>query len=181
MKGIVFREFLDLVEDRFGLEIADRMIAESRIVTNGAYVATGTYDHGEMLSMVASLSHHTKIEAGELVKVYGQHLFAKLMGLAAGLTEVKQQGLYAFLGSIENKIHVDVRKIHPDAELPSFLTSRPNDGVLVLEYRSARPFADLAEGLIRGAIDYFAEPVSLQREDAGSQDGTAATFVLRKD
>jgi hypothetical protein len=50
-----------------------------------------------------------------------------------------------------------------------------------LEYRSARPFADLAEGLIRGAIDYFAEPVSLQREDAGSQDGTAATFVLRKD
>ena len=31
MKGMVFTEFLDMVEEKFGMEMADRIITESEI------------------------------------------------------------------------------------------------------------------------------------------------------
>jgi hypothetical protein len=31
MKGIVFTEFLDLVEDKFGLEVLDKIITQSNL------------------------------------------------------------------------------------------------------------------------------------------------------
>ena len=32
-------------------------------------------------------------------------------------------------------------------------------------YRSQHPFADLAEGLIRGCVEHFGEPIKVRRED----------------
>jgi hypothetical protein len=45
-------------------------------------------------------------------------------------------------------------------------------------YRSARPLADLADGLIRGCIEHFGEPIRVVREDLPGEPGTSARFVL---
>jgi hypothetical protein len=47
-----------------------------------------------------------------------------------------------------------------------------------MAYRSTRPFADLADGLIRGCIDHFGKPIDVAREDVPGAGGTAARFVL---
>jgi len=44
MKGIIFTEFLEMVEDRFSPEIADRIIEAADLPSGGAYTAIGTYD-----------------------------------------------------------------------------------------------------------------------------------------
>ena len=49
MKGMIFTEFLDMVEERFGLAVADRIIEAGGSSTGGAYTAVGTYDHREMV------------------------------------------------------------------------------------------------------------------------------------
>ncbi|MEK0435552.1 MAG: hypothetical protein RL369_1601, partial [Pseudomonadota bacterium] len=61
MKGIVFREFIDMVESQFSLETADAIIQASSLSTHGAYTTVGTYPHQEMVDLVANLSERTGI------------------------------------------------------------------------------------------------------------------------
>ena len=48
MKGIVFTEFLDLVEAKFGAEVLEEMLDAADLKSGGAYTAVGYYDHAEM-------------------------------------------------------------------------------------------------------------------------------------
>jgi len=44
MKGIVFTEFLELVENKFGLEMLDAIIEASNLESEGVYTRIGTYN-----------------------------------------------------------------------------------------------------------------------------------------
>src|SRR4051812_29975749 len=68
---------------------------------------------------------------------------------------------FRFLERINNYIHVDVRKLYPEAELPSFECDTSQPGCMRLTYRSSRPFAALAEGLIRGCLVHFGEAADI--------------------
>ena len=54
MKGIVFTEFLELVEDKFGLEMVDNIITSSTLESEGVYTAVGTYSFSEMLTIITA-------------------------------------------------------------------------------------------------------------------------------
>ena len=76
MKGIVFTEFLDLVENKFGLQMLDTILNESNLESNGIYTSVGTYNFSEMLQLLQSLSGHTEISINDLLLVYGEHFFS---------------------------------------------------------------------------------------------------------
>ena len=61
MKGIVFTEFLEMVENTFGLETVDYIIYKSDLKSEGAYTSVGTYDFFEMLSLISNLSEKVNI------------------------------------------------------------------------------------------------------------------------
>ena len=52
MKGIVFSEFMDLVEEKFGWETIDELIESTNLPSGGSYTAVGTYPHSEIVSLV---------------------------------------------------------------------------------------------------------------------------------
>jgi len=74
----------------------------------------------------------------------------------------------------------EVRELYRDAELHFFACEREGCSVLRMEYRSKRPFAGLAEGLIRGCLAYFGDSASLQRLSGPSADDHTAIFVLTR-
>lgn len=80
---------------------------------------------------------------------------------------------------VESYIHMEVKKLYSDAELPSFICVSPNPGRLEMTYRSARNLPDLAEGLIQGTADYFNERVEINRESI-SEDPPAELFIITK-
>lgn len=45
MKGIIFTEFLDMVDEQFGFEVTEHIIekAKHQLSTGGSYSAVGTY------------------------------------------------------------------------------------------------------------------------------------------
>ena len=100
MKGIVFTEFLDLVEDKFGLEMVDQIISESELDSDGVYTAVGTYAFSEMFQLLTSLSKNTGLDADTLLLVYGEHFF--------NVIETSYPGLLAtFKGPIDlSLIHI---------------------------------------------------------------------------
>ena len=56
MKGIIFTEFLDMVEAQFGLAVVDEIITNSKTLHQGIYTSVGTYDFNEMISLLVALS-----------------------------------------------------------------------------------------------------------------------------
>ena len=179
MKGLVFTEFLEMVEEKFSPEMADRIIDASNLSTDGAYTSVGTYDHAELVSMVVSLSKESNIEVPVLIKVFGEHLFGRFAVLYPDFFD-DSLSCFSFLELIDNHIHVEVRKLYPDVELPTFKTQRPSENTLKMIYQSERPFAPLAEGLITGCIAYHQEDISLQKTDLSNGDNMHVEFLLQK-
>jgi Haem-NO-binding len=168
MKGMIFTEFLEMVEAKFSADMVDDIIADSDLPHGGGYTAVGTYDHSELVQMVVALSKRTDIPAPALVQVFGEHLFGRFNVLYpsffAGITSALD-----FLENIETVIHTEVRKLYPDAQLPQFDCTRSDDGLKML-YSSPRHFGDLAEGLIKGAVAYFGGGIEVTRHPQTNGD-----------
>lgn len=179
MKGIVFSEFLEMVEDKFGIELADQIIIESDLPSEGAYTSVGTYDHAEILQLVTRLSEHSGIPIADLVGVFGEHLLGRFTSLYPGFFN-EVSNTFEFLSTIEDHVHVEVKKLYPDAELPTFTAEFPAPDTLHLTYQSGRPFAALAEGLIRGSIAHFQDNIDLTHEDLSAGQGNHSRFVLQR-
>jgi hypothetical protein len=152
MKGMVFTEFLEMVEAKFSAGMMDAILAETNLASGGAYTAVGTYDHEELVDMVFTLSRHSGIPVPDLIKNFGRHLFTVFSKNYRIFENVPDA--FTFLYGIEEIIHAEVIKLYPDAVLPSFECKRDGNQ-LYLTYHSHRHLADLAEGLILGSADYF--------------------------
>lgn len=179
MKGVIFTEFLEMVEDSFSLEIADRIIAASNLETGGAYTAVGTYDKDEIIRLVTQLGNESGIAVPELLRTFGRHLFGRFHANYQHFFDGIESA-FQFLRNIESYIHVEVLKLYPDAKLPSFAYESDGPDQLVMIYHSARPFADLAEGLIEGCASHFGETLDIEREDQSQGDESCVRFVLTK-
>jgi len=177
MKGMIFTEFLDMVGDRFGLAVKDRVISAAGGAHDGAYTAVGNYDHREMVAMALELSAATGLSLQALLIAFGEHVFG-VFTRHYGHFFAEARGAIEFLSRIEDYIHVEVRKLYPDAELPGFSYPACPPGQLVMEYHSPRPMAAFAEGLVRATVRHYGQPLSLTVEDLSAGRGTAARFTL---
>jgi hypothetical protein len=179
MKGIVFTEFLEMVEEKFSPEMADKIIEASHLSTDGAYTSVGTYHHSELIELVMQLSGESGIEIPVLIKAFGEYLFGQFVILYPQFFK-KKNTCFPFLELIDSHIHVEVRKLYPDAELPTFKTHRPSADSLLMIYKSERPFAPLAEGLIRGCMAYYNEQIELTMTDLSHGENKHVEFLLQK-
>jgi hypothetical protein len=172
MKGVVFTEFLEMVEQQYSPALADDLVDSSDLPSGGAYTAVGTYAPAEMTTLVQALADRTGASVPELLEGYGQNLFSRAG--PCGPTDA-----LAFVATIQPVVHAEVRKLYPDAELPEFEITWLSDNELVMTYRSPRRLGDLAMGLLRGAVQHFGQPVDLVRENAGG-DGATVRFTLTR-
>jgi Haem-NO-binding len=173
MKGVVFTEFLDMVESRFGAQCVEDIIDASDLPSGGAYTAVGTYSHEEIVALVEALSMHSNLPVPTLLKVYGEHLFGRFAALYP-MFFLGQTNAIDFLSGIEDVIHTEVKKLYPDAQLPKFEVISKKSDFLELLYISAHQFEDLAEGLIAGCIKYFGKPLNCERREAVMLENTGS-------
>lgn len=178
MKGVVFTEFLDMVEGQFGPGMPEKLIERCELESGGVYTAVGTYEFTEMAALVGALSRELGTPVSELLFAYGEHLFGRFVERFPQFFE-DGGGSFDFLKGIEDRIHSEVRKLYPDAELPTFEVMHTSDGELVMDYDSCRPLGDLAEGLITGCLKHFDDRVVMCREDLPAETGGRARFTLR--
>lgn len=179
MKGVVFTEFLDMVEQAHSAAVVDDLIAACDLPSKGAYSSVGTYDHGEIVQLVGALSRHTGVPVPQLVSAFGEHLFGRFLithpQLFAGSTTT-----FDFLSSVHEYVHREVLKLYPDAQLPHFETRRVMPDTLLMTYRSPRGMEDLAEGLIRATAAHFGTTLTLTREVIRDAAGSAVRFTLQQ-
>ena len=177
MKGVVFTEFLRFVAKRYGDDTVDDIIDASHLPSGGAYTAVGTYNHDELVALYTALAERTGEPAGDLVRAFGTHLSGSFAhGYPAFFA--RSANFFDFLESIEAHIHVEVRKLYPEAELPTFKVEERTPTRLVMEYRSPRRMGPLAEGLILGTARKFGVEARVQATPVEGSNGEAMRFVV---
>ena len=178
MKGIVFTEFLELVEDKFGLKMVDDIITSSTLESEGVYTAVGTYSFSEMLQLLTHLSENTGISIDNLLLVYAEHFFSVIENSYPGLLATYKDPI-EMISSIENHIHVEVRKIYPDAELPTFEVVEKTENSLIMIYTSSRAMHHFGLGLMNKTFAHFNATATIDLQKI-KEDGTEVRFVIHK-
>ena len=178
MKGIVFTEFLEMVEETFDLETVDYIITKSNLKSKGAYTSIGTYDFYEMLDLITNLSEKVNIPVNDLIYQYGLYFFKVLLKNHPNIINYYSSPL-ELLSSVENHIHVEVRKIYPDAELPTFDINRIDDNNIEMIYHSERGLYMFAKGLIAKTFEHYNEQAEIEFELLNDK-GTEVRFLVKK-
>lgn len=178
MKGIVFTEFLELVEEKFGLETVDLIIEKSNLESEGVYTAIGTYEFSEMLQLLIHLSEQTGISIDKLLLTYGEHFFNVIEKSYQGMLDMYKDPI-SMLASIENHIHVEVRKIYPDAELPTFIIEEKTEDSLIMIYKSSRAMHHFGLGLMNKTFEHFNKSATITLEKI-NENGTEVKFFIKE-
>ncbi|WP_111707419.1 heme NO-binding domain-containing protein [Lutibacter citreus] len=176
MKGIVFTEFLEMVEESFGLETLDYIIYKSDLKSKGVYTSVGTYDFIEMLTLINNLSEKVKIPVQDLVYTYGVYFFKVLSDNHGNIMDLYKSPI-DMLSSVESHIHVEVRKIYPGAELPTFKIVKKEDDFIEMIYYSSRSLYMFAKALIEGTFAHYNKKAKINYELLKA-DGSEVRFLI---
>ncbi|MFT4679130.1 MAG: hypothetical protein ACI9RU_001902 [Litorivivens sp.] len=177
MKGIVITQFLEMVEDRHGLELADKLLSSDGLSTNGGFTSVGTYPHQDAGILMTAFGKSQKKDISQVLLEYGKFLFGRFASNYPNFFHEGQE-FFAFLESVETVIHPQVLKLYPDAQLPRFETEVISDVKMRMVYRSDRRMGPFAHGLIIGCSDYFDVSVGIQSKDI--EEGKKVEFIITK-
>jgi hypothetical protein len=176
MKGIIFTEFMDLVEQKFGLEALDSLLADSG--DPGIYTAVGSYDHRNLVKLIVQLSKKTGISPEELQRVFGQSVFHNLYNTLPNNNSLQAcKTSFQFIKLVEDYIHIEVKKLYPEANPPSFYFISESETELVFDYVSARCMSHVCLGLMEGCAEFFNEELSMSMNNV-EDDGSRVRFTV---
>lgn len=176
MKGIIFTEFLEMAEEKFGYEIVDEILENAKDPHNGAYTSVGTYGHSHLVQLIVELHKKTNVPLEVLLSTYGEYLFPKLVkshpDLLKGIT-----GTFQLLMNVDGLIHSEVRKLYPEANPPQIKGEQIDAYTMKVRYDSHRSMGDVAIGLMHGCAAYFGEKLEIEKLD---DEGNSVLFLVKK-
>lgn len=164
MKGLVFQEFLNYVEETRGADAVDDVIDAAALLHDGVYTSGGTYPFEEMVSLVAALCRISSNPMPAVLDGFGRHCFARWVHYAPRFFAGRH--LFEILRDIDTFHETEVRKLYPDAELPSFVVEQRDGNTMTIGYYSCKPLADLAVGVISGAAEHLGQRVGVSHQPA---------------
>lgn len=154
MKGAVFIALNDFIEEGFGIDAWERILNEAKPASGGVYTSVQNYDDSELIAIVHAVCSQLKLDKGQALRLFGNYLFSALNRKHPIFTSL-QTDLFKFLASVEGVVHVEVKKLFTDVQLPTMKAIEQSDSHIVLQYESTRKMCELAEGLIQGAAKHY--------------------------
>jgi|JI10StandDraft_1071094.scaffolds.fasta_scaffold03405_22 hypothetical protein len=174
MKGIIFTELVGFLEDRYGIEFADAVITGSDLENDGAFTRVGNYPSQDALTMVTAAAQLSGTEVAQICEDYGSWLFGRFKVLFPDIM-ARYPTAEALLLHVGSHIHEEVRVLYPDARPPQIETVV--DGArMSVSYRSHRPMAHIAYGLIRACLASYGDTRQLRWAEGAHAD--AASFII---
>ena len=175
MKGLIFTEFIEMVEEKFGFDISDKVLEDQSLSTKGIFTASGTYPFTDLVAMLTTLNKETNISIEDLQNEFAKYIFAKISSMFPQFFE-SHDDVLKFIASVDEVIHVEVQKLYPDAELPSFDVISIDDNQLEMYYISEKNLVPFAKGMMEGASKYYNMPIDIEVK----KEGEKTHFLIKK-
>lgn len=160
MKGIIFDLLGQVVSKEYGEDTWDSLLESAGL--EGVYTAVGSYPDEELFALVGAASRALSIDAEDLLRWFGRECLPLLAARYPAFFE-GHETTRAFLLTLNEVIHPEVRKLFPGAYAPSFEYESPSNDSLALGYQSHRNLCSFAEGLIQGAAAHYGEEVAIEQ------------------
>lgn len=154
MKGFIFTNFIDFIETSYGLELVDEMITNCDLPSEGIYSSFNSYDFDELVSLLTYVSKKTAVKPEIILEKFGIFVFPYLIGKHSYIIEQYGNALDLISG-IENHIHIEVKKLYNDADLPTFRVVEKTEKKLSIIYKSSKGLTYFAIGLLKETLNHF--------------------------
>lgn len=176
MKGFIFTNFLDFVEKSNGLEMVDQMLGECDLASEGVYSAFNSYEFDELVTLLTYVSKKTDISPQILLESFGRFVFPYLIGKHSYIIE-KYSNAIDLIAGIENHIHIEVKKLYEDAELPTFNVVDKKEDSLTIIYTSTRGLTYFAIGLMKETLQFFKVKGTIDMVENYNNDGSVKFHI----
>ena len=175
LKGVVLDLHEQAVVRDHGEDAWDDLLGTAGLV--GAYTTLGSYPDDHLGRLVTHAAIAFGMPAEDVIRWFGREA---LPLLAASYPEffTPHTSTRAFLMTLNDIIHPEVRKVYPGADVPWFDMGEAADGAVVMGYTSRRRLCAFAEGLIEGAAAYYAEPVRIEQPTCMLVGDDACSLVV---
>lgn len=178
MKGVVFVELISMAESVAGEDIVDEVLETAPLESGGSFTSVGNYPCSELITLVQAFSERLNAPVDDLQVSFGDWMFKRFVVGYPAFFEGKTDA-FTMLESIENEVHVEVRKLYPEVELPTFETERLDARTLVMRYRSERPLVAFCHGMIKACVDHFGTPADITRSEHHTDGVHSCDFNIR--
>lgn len=164
MQGIIFNALEEFVLETADMEVWNALLESSELKSGGVYTSGVTYDDTEIVTLASNLCDKLGVPLADGLRLFGQFLFKFLLdrGPIELATYPDTQTLLEYL---ENVVHKDVKRIHPDAYTPFFEYFPASKTTGQLSYLSKRKLCAVAEGLLSGAAVHYGQAVTLEHTE----------------
>ncbi len=178
MKGIVFNLLEDFITELVGEDRLDDIQHACRFRTQEPFVGPKTYPDEDFMEMVVKTCEQLHIPMQVAQQKFGEYCFPKLVGAHPVFAT---QGMKAkdFILSIDQVIHVEVKKLYPGALTPKFVYRNDAPGLLTVDYISPRALCHFMEGLLVGCANHFKENLAFHQSACTHQGARHCTFELK--
>ena len=175
MKGIIFNLVEEAVTARHGEDAWDQVLDKAGVA--GVYTSLELYPDEELVALVVAGAELLDTDPGELTRWLGHEASLGLADRYPHFFE-PHASTRPFLLTLNDVIHPEVRKLHPNAEPPDFGFDEGDDDALVLTYASRRKMCDLAVGMIDGAATHYRETTQLTHDVCMKDGADACVFTV---
>jgi len=162
MKGTIFVELVNMAENAFGEEVVDDVLSKADLDNDGAFTAVGNYPCSELVKIVVAFSEHSGIPAEKLQRMFGHWMMDHFVENYGEFFTGKEDS-FSLLEAVDGEIHVEVKKLYPDAELPVFDTERLGEDQLKLIYSSPRPLVEFCHGMVEACLERYDQKAEIGR------------------
>lgn len=156
MKGVIFNVLEEFIVENWGEDVYEEILGKCPVHMHAGHIGPGTYADADMVTIVTKTCERLKVAPDDALRAFGRFLFPRLLArypsVADGLDDP-----YELMRRIDDAIHVEVRKLVPEANTPRILCAPLPDGGdgAIVTYQSSRKLCAAFTGLLQGVGDRF--------------------------
>ncbi|MBT3984637.1 MAG: hypothetical protein HOE90_24990 [Bacteriovoracaceae bacterium] len=178
MKGLIFNQFEKFVNEKFESDYFEKILIDCKFNPADPFVGPGTYPFASLVKMLEFVVNDRSVELDDVLRDFGQHIFPKLYEVSRSF-EVEFTDCKSFLHSVEEIIHVEVKKLYEGSELPKFLFKENCGGDLTITYISEKGLCSFMEGLLQASFKHFSQEVEISQIKCTSKGDENCQFLLK--
>lgn len=178
MKGVIFKHFESFVAEQFSQDAYEALLERTPLRSSGTFVGPRTYPDEDLFALVGAAVEMTGLALEDAVFAFGDFLYPRLAGSVPEVVGAHAD-TKALLMALDRVIHVEVRKILPEAMTPRILCEDTGPDSLRVQYESPRKLCALFRGLVNAAARSYGQAVECTEEQCMHHGAAACTLALR--
>ncbi len=179
MKGVVFNILELLIVEKFGDQTLEEIYTDVQFSGDVLpFIGPETYPDSDLFAIVKYLAEKTSIPENDLVFEFGKFMLPVFYKKFPVYFENMLSSI-EFLKTVNDMIHVEVKKIFEDATPPVIEVEQLSEKKIILRYSSERKLCRLLEGLIEGLALHFNQKVSYAHKVCMKEGGDQCIYEIR--